>query len=71
LDTGLCGRRQRETDLLRAGAASGDPGAVWTLAGLLVEQGRRAEAPALMRRDADAGNTDVLAWFDMVDCGER
>ena len=45
--------------------------AVWTLATLLAEHGFVDEATALMRRDADAGNTDAAAWLDHLDRNGR
>jgi hypothetical protein len=64
------GQLDEAVTILRAKAADDDLGAIFVLANLLGQHGRIDEATALMRRHADAGNTDVQAWFDAIDRGE-
>ncbi|WP_433833283.1 NACHT domain-containing protein [Actinoplanes sp. CA-015351] len=63
------GRADEAVVLLQAKVA-GDVGLLWPLVNLLGQQGRVDEATALMRRIADAGDTDAQAWLDAVELGE-
>ncbi|MBB2949064.1 tetratricopeptide (TPR) repeat protein [Actinoplanes lutulentus] len=63
------GRADEAVALLQAKVAD-NGGLLWPLANLLGQQGRLDEATALMRRNADAGDTDAQAWLDAVEEGE-
>jgi tetratricopeptide (TPR) repeat protein len=62
------GRGDEAIAMLRARMTT-DRGVLWPLANLLGQQGRLDEATALMRRYADAGDTDAQAWLDAAEAG--
>ncbi|GIG93063.1 hypothetical protein Pen02_79990 [Plantactinospora endophytica] len=56
--------------LMQERVSEDDPGPPFPLADLLARHGRLDEATALIRRHADAGNTDARAWLDAAEHGK-